>query len=103
MGRVGLEARGAGGGAGPYSAGIFSGLGIPLSIATNNYGLLGVGPASGIAFGLSIGLAIEKKLKKENKIRPPAAEEKKRWRVAVLVGIILLVIGVVTFLLRLLV
>jgi len=47
---------------------IFSGLGIPLSIATGNTGLIGIGPAVGVSFGLAIGSSIEAKYKKEGKI-----------------------------------
>jgi len=32
---------------------IFTGVGVPLSIATKNLGLMGIGPAIGVAFGLS--------------------------------------------------
>ena len=31
---------------------IFTGVGVPISIATKNLGLIGIGPAIGIAFGL---------------------------------------------------
>ena len=48
-------------------AAIFSGLGIPLSIATENMGLIGIGPAIGVAFGLAVGASIEAKYKKEGK------------------------------------
>ncbi|MDD4898811.1 MAG: hypothetical protein PHY70_05475, partial [Methanocellales archaeon] len=40
---------------------IFSGFGIPLSIATGNPGFMGIGPAIGVAFGLAIGSSIEAK------------------------------------------
>ncbi|MCP4145933.1 MAG: hypothetical protein GY752_11705 [bacterium] len=76
---------------------IFSGLGISLSVATNNYGLIGVGPAIGMAFGLSIGQAIENKYKKENKIRPLTEEEKKRRKIAVMAGLAMLILGVIAF------
>ena len=78
---------------------IFSGFGIPLCIATDNYGLIGIGPAIGVAFGLSIGQAIENKYKKENKIRPLTEEEKKRKKMAVFAGIAILMLGVIVFLL----
>jgi hypothetical protein len=57
---------------------IFSGLGIPLSITTGNTGLIGIGPALGVAFGLAIGSSIEAKHKKEGRIRPLTEEKKKR-------------------------
>ena len=79
---------------------IFSGFGIPLSIATKNYGLLGIGPALGVAFGISIGQAIENKYKKENKIRPLTEEEKKIKKIAVIAGLAIFTLGVVIFLSR---
>jgi hypothetical protein len=79
---------------------IFSGLGIPLAIVTDNYSLIGIGPALGIAFGLSIGQAIENKYKKEEKIRPLTEVEKKRKKMAVLAGLLILSLGVVVFFIR---
>jgi len=78
---------------------IFSGINIPLSIATQNYGLIGIGPALDVAFGLSIGQAIENKYKKEKKIRPLTEEEKKRKKIAVMAGLAILTLGVIVFLL----
>ena len=80
---------------------IFSGLGIPLSIVTENYAFIGIGPALGVAFGLAIGQAIEKKYKKEGKIRPLTEDEKKRRQMAVLGGVLILTLGVIVFLLLL--
>ena len=78
---------------------IFTGIGIPLSLVTKNYGLIGIGPALGVAFGLSIGQAIENKYKKENKIRPLTEVEKKRKKIAVMAGLAILTLGVIVFLL----
>jgi len=77
---------------------IFSGLGIPLSIATGNTGLIGIGPALGVALGLAIGSSIEVKYKKEGKIRPLTEEEKKRKRIGIIAGIAILSLGVLSFL-----
>lgn len=77
---------------------IFSGLGIPLSIATGNTGLIGIGPAIGIAFGLAIGSSIEAKYKKKGKIRSLTEEEKKRKKIGIIAGIVVLSLGVVSFL-----
>ena len=77
---------------------IFTGVGVPLSIATKNMGLIGIGPAIGVAFGLSIGSGIEAKYKKEGKIRPLTEEEQKRKKLAVLAGVIMLLLGVIAFL-----
>ena len=77
---------------------IFSGLGIPLSIAAGNTGLIGIGPALGVVFGLAIGSSIEAKHKKEGKIRPLTEEEKKRKKIGIIVGIVILSVGVLSFL-----
>ena len=73
---------------------IFSGLGIPLSIATDNPGFIGIGPAIGVAFGLAIGQSIENKYKQQSRIRPLTESEKKRKKNAVIAGIALLTLGV---------
>jgi hypothetical protein len=78
---------------------IFTGIGIPLSIATHNYGLIGIGPALGTAFGLSMGQAIENKYKEEEKIRPLTEEERKRKKIAVIAGLAIFTFGVIVFLL----
>lgn len=57
---------------------IFSGIGVPLSVATKNTAFIGMGPAMGVAFGVAIGQSIETKYKKEGKIRPLTEEEQKR-------------------------
>jgi len=80
---------------------IFSGIGVPLSIALRTPGLLGIGPAIGIAFGLSVGQSIESKYKKEGKIRPLTEDEKKKRRKLVIAGICVLILGLLVFLLRL--
>ena len=74
---------------------IFSGFGIPLSIITENPGLIGIGPALGVAFGLAIGQSIENKYKREGKIRTLSESEGKRKTNAVILGIILLIIGLI--------
>jgi len=81
---------------------IFSGFGIPLSIATENPGFIGIGPAIGVAIGLSIGSAIEAKYKKEGKIRSLTEEEKRKRQYAVLAGIAILTLGVIVFIILLL-
>jgi len=83
---------------------IFSVLGIPLAIVTENPGMIGIGPALGVSIGLSIGSGIEAKYKKEGKIRPLTEEEKKRKKIAITIGVISLVVlsllGLLFFLLR---
>jgi hypothetical protein len=80
---------------------IFSGLGIPLSIATENPGFIGIGPALGVAVGLAIGQSIENKHKQEGRIRPLTESEKKRKKNAVFGGIVILALGVLVFILLL--
>lgn len=77
---------------------IFSGLGIPLLIVTGNTGLIGIGPALGVASGLAIGSSIEAKYKKEGKIRTLTEEERKRKKIGIIAGIVILSLGVVSFL-----
>ena len=77
---------------------IFSGIGIPLSIATGNNTFIGVGPAIGVAFGLSIGQAVENKYKKEVQIRPLTETEKQRRKKITIAAISLLALGVLAFL-----
>jgi hypothetical protein len=79
---------------------IFSGLGIPLAIITDNPGMMGIGPALGVSIGLAIGSGIEAKYKKEGKIRPLTEEEKKRKKIAVTAGVVILLLGALFFLLR---
>ncbi|MFC1622716.1 hypothetical protein ACFL1Y_01860 [Patescibacteria group bacterium] len=69
---------------------IFTVLGIPLAIVTDNPGMMGIGPALGISIGLSIGAGIEAKYKKEGKIRPLTEEEQKRKKIAVIIIVIIL-------------
>ena len=76
---------------------IFSGLGIPLSIVSGNPGLIGIGPALGVAFGLSIGTGIENRHKREGKIRPLTKEEKRQRGFALKAGVAVLILGVLAF------
>ena len=80
---------------------IFSGFGIPLSIVTENYGFIGIGPAIGTAVGIGIGQSIENKYKKEGKIQPLSESEEKRKKNAVTTAIILLTLGIITFIILL--
>ena len=77
---------------------IFSALGIPLSIALNSPGFIGIGPALGVGFGVAIGSSIEAKHKKEDKIRPLNAQEKKNRKTLVIVGLAILLLGVAALL-----
>lgn len=76
---------------------IFSGFGIPLSIALNNPAFIGIGPAIGVAIGASVGKSIEEKYRKKGMIRPMTEKEKKNKKIAVIFGIIALLLGVAAF------
>lgn len=78
---------------------IFSGIGIPLSIITDNLGFIGVGPAIGVAIGASIGQSIEKKYTREGRIRSLNDVEKRKQKIATHVGIALVILGFLAFLL----
>ncbi len=74
---------------------IFSGFGIPISIATENPGFIAIGPALGVAVGLAIGQSIENKYKQGGKIRPLTETEMKRKKNSIKIGILILIIGVI--------
>ena len=76
---------------------IFAGLGIPLSIITSNFAFIGIGPALGVAVGLSIGQGIENKYKKEGRLRPLTDAEKKHKKKTTLAGVAILTLGVIVF------
>lgn len=77
---------------------MFTGLGIPLSIALDNTTLIGIGPAIGVAFGAGIGASIEAKKKKEGFIRELTDKEKKRKKSSEYIGLGILIIGLVAML-----
>jgi len=78
---------------------IFTGVGVAISFALENPGMIGVGPAIGVAFGAGVGSSIESRYKKEGKIRPLTEDEKKRKRYLIIVGIVLFLVGLLTLLL----
>jgi len=77
---------------------IFSGLGITLSVATDNPGMISLGPALGMLLGLAIGTAQEAKYRKEGKIRPLTEKEKVTQKKATIAGIVILILGILAFL-----
>ena len=79
---------------------IFSGVGIPLCIVSRMLGLIGIGPALGVAFGLALGRSIEAKYRKEGKIRPLTEDEKKKRKKLIAAGIFLFILGLLIFLLK---
>lgn len=76
---------------------IFSGFGIPLSIITENFGFIGLGPALGVACGVAVGQSIENKYKQEGRIRSLSEYEIKSKKNAVAIGILTLTLGVLVF------
>ena len=72
--------------------------GLPISQATGNPGLLGIGLPIGFVVGLTIGTAIEEKAKKEGKIRPLTKKEKERKNRSVWIGLVGLLIGMIILL-----
>ena len=61
-----------------FGVAIFAGLGVPLSIATDNYAFVGIGPAMGVGVGLAIGTGLENKYKAKGQIRPLTDQEKSK-------------------------
>lgn len=76
---------------------ICSGIGIPLSMATDNHAFIGIGPAIGVSLGLSIGQGLENKYKQQGKIRPLTTAEKQTRKTVTYAGIGLLAVGIITF------
>jgi len=72
--------------------------GIILAILLDNPGFIG----TGLPIGLAVGLAFEKKYKKEGKIRPLTEDEKKKRKIALIRGTGALIIGIIVFLMVLL-
>ena len=70
-------------------------LGFPIGLAMDNIAL---GPGFGMAIGVAIGAALESKYKKQGKIRPLTKQEKKNRKMAVIIGGILVVLGVIALL-----
>jgi hypothetical protein len=78
---------------------MFCGVGVPLAIVTGNFGLIGIGPAVGVAFGAAVGRAVEDKHRRQGRIRPLSEPERRRRRsrttwalVSVLIGVALFVV-----------
>ena len=72
---------------------LFAGFGVVLATATDNPGLIGLGPALGVAVGAGIGTGLENKARQEGRIRALTPAERRRRRSAVWVGVALLVAG----------
>jgi hypothetical protein len=74
---------------------IFAGLGIPFSVALDNPGLIGIGPAIGVGFGAAIGSGIEKKKKAEGLVRPLTEAERMNRKKAAIIGSAVLLVGLI--------
>ncbi len=85
-----------------HFVGIGSAFGIPLglvlSIALDNFAMIGVG----IALGIGIGVAIEDKYKREGRIRPLMESEKRQRKRFMLIGSLVFILGILAFFLTLL-
>ena len=73
---------------------IFAGFGVVIATVTDNPGLIGIGPAIGVAFGASIGTALESRYRREGRLLPPSAADRRRMRIALGIGVALLLVGV---------
>ena len=75
---------------------IFMPFGFVIWVVTDNPGMIGIGPALGVAIGISIGTALEKKYNPNP--RPLTIEEKRMIKMSVFAGVIMLLLGAVAFL-----
>jgi len=71
---------------------IFSGVGIPIAIITDNFAFIGIGPALGVSVGLAIGQGMENKFDKEGRIRELTPEEKRKARRVLIAAFIILAV-----------
>jgi hypothetical protein len=78
---------------------IGAGLGIPFGLILKIPAFFGIGLPIGLAIGSAIGSIIENKYKKEGKIRPLTAEEEKKKRLNIRMGIALCCFGILVLLL----
>lgn len=72
---------------------LFAGLGVVLATTTDNPGLIGIGPAIGVGFGAAIGSSLERRYRREGRIRPLTDAERGRQRRARWLGAAILVAG----------
>ena len=72
---------------------LFAGVGVVLATATDTPGLIGIGPAIGVAVGAAIGSSLERRYRREGRIRPLTDAERARQKRVRWVGVALLVAG----------
>ncbi len=68
-------------------------LGLPIGLAVGNIAL---GPAFGLPIGVAIGAALESKARKDGRLRPPTARERKVKKTFVVAGGALLVLAIIS-------
>jgi len=74
-----------------------SGIGIPLSIVTDNPGLIAIGPAIGVAIGTALGASMEARYEKKGLIRPLSEQERTSRRYITIVGLVIFAVGLLVF------
>jgi hypothetical protein len=72
---------------------LFAGVGVVFATATDNPGLIGIGPALGVAVGAGIGAGLENKARQQGRIRELTPAERRRQRRAVWIGVAILLTG----------
>lgn len=77
---------------------LFAGVGVVFATATDNPGLIGIGPALGVAVGAGIGTGLQNKARREGRIRELAPTERRRQRRALWIGGVILLAGVAAML-----
>lgn len=81
---------------------LFAGVGVVIATVSGTPGLIGIGPAIGVAFGASVGASLEAKYRRQGRLRPPTPADRRRMRIALWIGLALLVVGSAVFVLILL-
>lgn len=87
---------------------LFTGFGVALAITTDNLGLLGVGPALGVAIGIAIGKGMADRARREGRLaaavpaagrQEPTAQRQRRLLGGLVVGGLALAFAVAALLL----
>ncbi len=67
---------------------IFAGLGVPLSLISDNESLVGIGPALGMSVGIAVGASIEEKYKAKGLIIPDSSKGSQKRKTAIAIVIL---------------